>query len=74
MEFGGFIGGFGKIFFTKGEIKRKGMGFGDGLGWEREKGGEDRGIFGKRWKEKEGIWVMYGKGCNMEYSLMECFL
>ena len=20
------------------------------------------------------FWVMYGKGCNMEYSLMECFL
>ena len=27
VEFGGFIGGFGKIFFTKGGIKRKGMGF-----------------------------------------------
>ena len=50
MEFGGFMGGFGKIFFTKGGIKR---GFG---GW--------RGDF----------WVMYGKGCNMEYSLMECLL
>ena len=23
MEFGGFIGGFGKIFFTKGGIKRE---------------------------------------------------
>lgn len=22
----------------------------------------------------EIFWVMYGKGCNMEYSLMECFL
>ena len=31
MEFGGFMGGFVKIFFTKGGIKRKGMGFwGDG--------------------------------------------
>lgn len=28
VEFGGFIGGFGKIFFTKGGIKR---GFGDGM-------------------------------------------
>ena len=30
VEFGGFIGGFGKIFFTKGGIKRKGMGFLEG--------------------------------------------
>ena len=31
MEFGGFIGGFGKIFFTKGGIKREKEGFrGDG--------------------------------------------
>ena len=28
MEFGGFIGGFGKIFFTKGGIKREKRGFG----------------------------------------------
>ena len=27
VEFGGFIGGFGKIFFTKGEIKREKEGF-----------------------------------------------
>ena len=54
MEFGGFIGGFGKIFFTKGGIKREKEGF-----WGRWKG---------------DFWVMYGKGCNMEYSLMECFL
>ena len=27
MEFGGFIGGFGKIFFTKGGIKREKEGF-----------------------------------------------
>ena len=53
VEFGGFIGGFGKIFFTKGGIKREKEGFGDGIG---------------------DFWVMYGKGCNMEYSLMECFL
>ena len=44
-----------------------------GVGREREKG-ERIGFLGKRWKEKEGIWVIYGKGCNMEYSLMECFL
>ena len=31
VEFGGFIGGFGKIFFTKGGIKREKEGFwGDG--------------------------------------------
>lgn len=30
VEFGGFIGGFGKIFFTKGGIKREKRGFGDG--------------------------------------------
>ena len=29
MEFGGFIGGFGKIFFTKGGIKREKRGFGE---------------------------------------------
>lgn len=27
VEFGGFIGGFGKIFFTKGGIKREEEGF-----------------------------------------------
>lgn len=27
MEFGGFIGGFGKNFFTKGGIKREKSGF-----------------------------------------------
>ena len=27
VEFGGFIGGFGKIFFTKGGIKREKEGF-----------------------------------------------
>ena len=34
VEFGSFIGGFGKIFFTKGGIKREKEGFlgmGDGL-------------------------------------------
>ena len=34
VEFGGFIGGFGKIFFTKWGIKRGGMGFLEG--WEGE--------------------------------------
>ena len=33
VEFGGFIGGFGKIFFTKKGIKR---GFGVFLGWREE--------------------------------------
>ena len=33
VEFGGFIGGFGKIFFTKGGIKREKEGF-----WGRWKG------------------------------------
>ena len=61
VEFGGFIGGFGKIFFTKGGIKKEKEGFGGG--W-REKRGKGIGKF----------WVMYGKGCDMEYSLMECFL
>ena len=32
VEFGGFIGGFGKIFFTKGGIKREKEGFGMGGG------------------------------------------
>lgn len=31
VEFGGFMGGFGKIFFTKGGIKREKEGF---IGWE----------------------------------------
>lgn len=34
VEFGGFIGGFGKIFFTKGGIKRD---FGMFLGWRNRK-------------------------------------
>ena len=29
VEFGGFIGGFGKIFFTKGGIKREKRVFGE---------------------------------------------
>ena len=33
VEFEGFIGGFGKIFFTKGGIKREEEGF---WGWEGE--------------------------------------
>ena len=33
MEFRGFIGGFGKIFFTKGGIKREKEGF-----WEMGRG------------------------------------
>ena len=32
VEFGGFIGGFGKIFFTKGGIKR-----GFGVFWDGER-------------------------------------
>lgn len=55
VEFGGFIGGFGKIFFTKGEIKREKRGvLGMGWGREREKGGKSR-VFGlrRRW---DVIW------------------
>ena len=37
VEFGGFIGGFGKIFFTKGGIKREKEGF-----WGCEEGKEER--------------------------------
>ena len=44
MEFGGFIGGFGKIFFTKGGIKREKEGF---WGWEE---GERIYIFFKIFK------------------------
>ena len=40
VEFGGFIGGFGKIFFTKGGIKREKEGF---WGW-------DRGFLGYVWE------------------------
>ena len=51
VEFGGFIGGFGKIFFTRGGIKRKGMGF-----WR------DGGIyiFLKIFKEVEKSSKLYG--------------
>ena len=38
MEFGGFMGGFGKIFFTKGGIKREEEGF-------RGMGGKGKFIF-----------------------------
>lgn len=41
VEFGGFIGGFGKIFFTKGGIKREKEGF---WGWEGER--RERGEIG----------------------------
>ncbi len=41
VEFGGFIGGFGKIFFTKGGIKREKEGLWVFLGWgEKEKRGK----------------------------------
>ena len=39
--------------------------------YERRDKEKKRGVLG------DGIgdfWVMYGKGYNMEYSLMECFL
>ena len=46
VEFVGFIGGFGKIFFTKGGVKRETEGFlGDG-----RKGGERIYIFLKIFK------------------------
>ena len=39
VEFGGFMGEFGKIFFTKGGIKIGfGVFLGDRLGWKRGKG------------------------------------
>lgn len=43
MEFGGFIGGFGKIFFTKGGIKREKEGF---WRWEEREKGERIGFLG----------------------------
>ena len=48
VEFGGFIGGFGKIFFTKGGIKKEKEGFGGGM--EREKRKRDREILGYVWE------------------------
>ena len=59
MEFGGFIGGFGKIFFTNGGIKR---GFGVFLGWREERGGRSY-IFLKFF---EG-WKMNLKFCGGMY-------
>lgn len=42
VEFGGFIGGFGKIFFTKGGIKREKEGF-----WRWEEGRRENLYFFK---------------------------
>lgn len=50
VEFGGFIGGFGKIFFTKGGIKREKEGF-------RE---EEFIFFLKIFKEVEKSSKLYG--------------
>lgn len=55
VEFGGFIGGFGKIFFTKGEIKREEEGF---IGWEED--GERIYIFLKFFKGVEENSKFYG--------------
>ena len=46
MEFGGFMGGFVKIFFTKGDKER----FWGVFGMEREKGKRDREILGYVWE------------------------
>lgn len=55
MEFGGFIGGFGKIFFTKGGIKREKEGF-----WVGERKGERIFYFFKNFQrggeEFEILW------------------
>ena len=52
------------IFYEMGDKEREGGALGIfGVGREREKG-ERIGIF----------WVEWEMGCNMEYSLMECFL
>lgn len=85
------MGGFGKIFFTKGGIKRGKEGF----GWEEREAGsyiflksfegveENSKFYGgmyfwgsgvRREKGKGNFWVEEEMGCNMEYSLMECFL
>ena len=57
MEFGGFIGGFGKIFFTNGGIKREKEGFwrdGRRKVWVEEDGEKERErgkeILGYVWK------------------------
>ena len=44
VEFGGFIGGFGKIFFTKGGIKREKEGW-VGNFWVEEDGERGEGEF-----------------------------
>ena len=71
MEFGGFIGGFGKIFFTKGGIKREKEGFWrDGRAkfvffLKSFEGVEENSKFyGEMyfWDYGVGFWVMYGKG------------
>ena len=56
------------IFYERRDKERKrGV-----LGWRRKVWVEEDG---ERKRRGEGnFWVMYGKGCNMEYSLMECFL
>lgn len=85
MEFGGFIGGFGKIFFMKGRIKREKGGF---IGWRGREGGERIYIFlkifkgvGKNLKFCRGMyfldygvgdfWVMYGKERYTKYIVIK---
>ena len=53
MEFGGFIGGFGKNFFTKGGIKREKEGFWGRWGKRGGEGGERIYIFLKIFKGVE---------------------
>ena len=85
MEFGGFIGGVGKIFFTKGGINREKEGFGEMEGrsyiflkfFEEYKMNLEfcgEMYFWGFWGGERNFWVEEEKGCNMEYSLMECFL
>lgn len=62
MEFGGFIGGFGKIFFTKGGIKR---GFGMFLGWIDRKEKKGMGEFlGYVWERM--IYTLYGNKSELQ--------
>ena len=70
MEFGGFIGGFGKICFTNGGVKREKEGGGDGrakLYFLKSFEGveENSKFYGGMYFWDYGVgdfWVMYGKG------------
>lgn len=64
VEFVGFIGGFGKIFFTKGGIKREKEGFWGWIGAGKRRGGRREGFLGYVWERM--ICTLYGNKSELQ--------